>query len=187
MNNELLNKQLINDAAFGNTDSAKEALDNGADVNACIDGRTAIIMATSNGNYDLVKLLIKHGVNIEVIDNERWTPLYTAASYNYPDILVLLLNNGANIETQHKEEGDWTPLHTAAWNGHLDIVKTLIEYGANINAEDDQNRTPLDLAIEEDNTIVIEFIEDYLKSLSEQGSLEILIDSKVGQEHYLAL
>ena len=77
------------------------------------------------------------------------TPLSWAAKNGHVDVVKLLLNANANIETEDKEYGR-TPLSWAAENGHVDVVKLLLNANANIETEDKEyGRTPLSWAAEE--------------------------------------
>jgi len=44
----------------------------------------------------VVKLLLENKANIEVVDEENWTPLHAAAFMNYFEISEYLIENGAN-------------------------------------------------------------------------------------------
>ena len=61
--------------------------------------------------------------------------LYIASLTGYPQIVSLLLDNGA--DPNQKDIHGWTPLHRAALWGYVDIAKMLIENGANINASEE--------------------------------------------------
>jgi ankyrin repeat protein len=76
------------------------------------------------------------------------TPLMSAVERNDEDILNLLIEAKANINTQ-VEEG-FTALMLAALNGHISMVKRIIELGANpdITTIDDFPRTALVCAAE---------------------------------------
>ena len=67
-----------------------------------------------------------------------------------------MLKSGTNpsIQTQY----GWAPLHWAASYGHIDCVKLLLEAGAEPNTVSDQRVTPLDLATQADQSIVIEVL-----------------------------
>jgi ankyrin repeat protein len=49
------------------------------------------------------------------------TPLHKAASQGHDDILQLLLNHGASVDTVNYL--DFTPLHHAACRGHVKCIK----------------------------------------------------------------
>lgn len=40
-----------------------------------------------------------------------------------------------------------TPLHHAAKEGHAEVIELLISKGAEVNARDNENKTPLKLAV----------------------------------------
>lgn len=39
------------------------------------DGKSALHLASMNGNVKIIKLLIKNGANVNVLDNDKATPL----------------------------------------------------------------------------------------------------------------
>ena len=52
-----------------------------------------------------------------------------------------------------------SPLHWAAWHGDTGIVTALLEKGADPKVRDSKGKTPLDYAIEKNNTEVIELLQ----------------------------
>ena len=56
-----------------------------------------------------------------------------ASQNGHENVVKLLLDNGANIDT--KDKSGATPLWTAAQNEHDNIVKLLIDKGANVNTK----------------------------------------------------
>lgn len=58
-----------------------------------------------------------------------------AASHNFPAIVALLLNSGANVNAEcHENEA--ALISTGAHHGRQEIVRLLLDYGANVNAWD---------------------------------------------------
>jgi ankyrin repeat protein len=91
-----------------------------------------------------------------VINNEGWTPLNSASSRRYIDIVKLLLEKGADM-TVVTNEG-WTPLKLASYHGHIDIVKLLLEKGADVEVKDDRGRTPLSIAASNGKEAVVKLL-----------------------------
>merc|ERR1719410_442085 len=78
-----------------------------------------------NGSADLVGLLIEKGANVD------GTMLHLAAKKRSAEILKILLENGADIDS--RDSRNRTPLHVATMNGSADLVSLLIEKGANVD------------------------------------------------------
>lgn len=76
-----------------------------------------------------------------------YTPLSLAASGGFVNIIKLLLDNGAEINSRTGSKLGISPLMLAAMNGHVAAVKLLLDMGSDINAQIETNRnTALTLA-----------------------------------------
>ncbi|PWY94530.1 putative ankyrin repeat-containing protein [Aspergillus sclerotioniger CBS 115572] len=78
------------------------------------------------------KALIQHaerGCDVNALDGQKMTPLSRAAAKGFPDMVSLLLENGAtpNPEPDHRGR---RPLHYAAQMNHHGVVRLLLEAGA---------------------------------------------------------
>jgi len=94
------------------------------------------------GFQDLVgDLLVKRLEQVFAWGGREMTPILAAASGGHANILRLLLEYGADVDSRNKY-GE-TPLHGASWNGKLDAGQHLVEYGADINARNEDDWTPL--------------------------------------------
>lgn len=58
-------------------------------------GATSLHIACREGNFDIVKILIENGANLNVVDNEGWSPLMRASLVGNEKIVEILLKNGA--------------------------------------------------------------------------------------------
>ena len=88
--------------------------------------------AALDGYVDMVKLLLRHGINVDQAASNGATPLILAAKYGHLDVMDTLLANGAKIDMQEKDFGS-TPLICAiSWN-QTDAANFLINHGANPN------------------------------------------------------
>ena len=146
--------------AHGKKDVVEILLAHGADINATDGvGFTAVHGAAFQGHEDVVELLSQRAgdANIfaasalgmtgrvkELLSKDpalarasagkcKNTPLHNAATLGSPDVMQILLDNGAEIEAR-----DWlddTPLIVAAQNGRKEAIEFLLANNADINAK----------------------------------------------------
>lgn len=105
-----------------------------------------------------VTALIRAGAGVEARDDRGRTPLMTAAVSASPELVRLLIENGARLEAipvgpgvAPREQG-MTPLMFAARAGRADLIEVLIEAGASPAVVNGQGRTALEIARAEGNT-----------------------------------
>ena len=103
-----------------------------------------IAYAAAENHPLLCKTLLFFGSDVNMMDEDGWTPLHWAAKEKHLDICKLLIEKGADANA--RDEDGRTPLHNAAEKGNLDVCKLLIQHGANVNAKDKWGITPLDIA-----------------------------------------
>ena len=82
------------------------------------------MLASRNGQTEIVKLLIANGANVQARDNAA---LIHAAIDGEDEIVKLLIANRADVQAD-----DNYALRVAAENGHYEIVKLLIANGADV-------------------------------------------------------
>ena len=99
--------------------------------------------AVEDGQIEVVKLLIQHGINMESRNSWDNTPIITciAGSKGHLEIVKLLLEQGIDINS--KGAHGYTMLHFAVEDFNFEIVKFLLENGANVNAKTGKHNTPL--------------------------------------------
>jgi len=117
-------------------------------------GNTPLIWASSEGNYQLVELLIDEGAAVNLQNFVGETALSIAAARGFEGICALLIENGGNTNISNLDGA--SPLHMAAACGHVGIVKLLVSRGAYVNAFDDEGDTPLHYAVREGCRDVVE-------------------------------
>lgn len=107
----------------------------GVNVNAAgADGATAIMYASSNGDLELVRALIKAGASAKPANQFGTSALTEASIIGNAPIIEALLKAGAdpNFKTPNGE----TPIMAAARSGKVDAAKLLLDAGADINAKE---------------------------------------------------
>jgi ankyrin repeat protein len=122
-----------------------------------IEGTTALWRAARSNDVAAVRLLLRHGANINVAARDGSTPFMIAAGQSWRDehslgteresieILTLLLDAGATIGATNTA-GE-TALHGAATRGADTIVRFLVDRGVRLDAKDKAGRTPLHTAM----------------------------------------
>jgi cytohesin len=119
-------------------------------------GRTLLFEALREDQRNMVLLLIDNGVDVNIKDEHRFTPLHCAAQQGYSEIAELLIAKGANVNATDMM-GE-TPLHSAVLGGHKDVVEVLLAGGADLDAENLIRRTPLHFAARDGYVDVVEVL-----------------------------
>jgi ankyrin repeat protein len=152
---------LVIAAKNGHLDIAQLLLAHNADPNYYERGScchpTPLMVAAYNGDLEMVKLLLGKGAKVNTSPDEGVAAIDEAISQNHPDVVKLLLENGA--DPNHHVLGA-RPLHHAAYYGYPQIVSLLIDHGADINAKSiSDNKTPLAIAIQHKHLDVVELLK----------------------------
>ena len=142
-------RKLSKTARNNNTREAKKLLASGMiDVNEIVHGHlewTPLHEAAKYGSYEMTKLLIKRGADLDPTDINGETPLHRAAIYGQEGVTHYLIEKGANVNAI--TEGGTTPLHWAA-RSNFRITHLLIGKGAELNVRNNDGETPLHWAVE---------------------------------------
>lgn len=95
--------------------------------------------------FEIVRCLIKHGVNIHFKNLDKRTILHGILSTANRDAVQLLIQHGADVNA--KDRYSYTPLVCASGNSLFWLIKLLVENGARLNDEYDNGCFVLDSAI----------------------------------------
>jgi len=113
-------------------------------------GETALMMAARNGQIEVVQKLLEVDVNMNSIDNNRYSAIIYAAEQGYTNVVQALLKKGADQKD--------LALVISAREGHVDTVLTLIEYKAKINYAASDKWTALTLAAKYNHVNVVRLL-----------------------------
>jgi len=171
--------------ATGQTETFKKLLDERPDlVNARNEnGDSLLLSAVYMGRKDLFELLLEKGAGVSLYEasavglldrvreqvekepalvntysHDGWTPLHLASFFGHPDVVRLLLAHGADVDARSRSTRfakENTPLHAAAANRQVGVAEILLAHGADVNAKDGSGYTPLALAANSRNDLMV--------------------------------
>lgn len=109
------------------------------------DGNTALhhLLIQDFDTYEILKLLIKIGADVNIKNNYNSTALHVASTNRYDKNIKLLLKAGAEINI--KDKFGYTPLLLAVRRGNIYNTKLLLKAGADINIQNHDNKNAIDI------------------------------------------
>ena len=142
---------------------------------------TPLHVAANNGHgqavFELVVALGRRAAELNAKDNNGMTALHMAAAQGHMDAMVQLLAAGAAVDAEADGRRP-TPLHWAALRGHVEAIKLLVGENASLEARDDGQMTPLELAIDANQTDAIATLETATKTGGGAASTSISASNK---------
>ena len=138
-------------------------LDAGASIDRRgVRGYTSIIICSSKGNTNILRLLLERGADISSKSDTPYTPrrlnwvrkkgtlmgynsLMVACINGHIDTVDVLLEAAINIDETDSERN--TSLHIAAVNENAELVTKLVASGARVNTKNTDNLSPLMVAM----------------------------------------
>ncbi len=96
-------------------------------------GMTALHLATWGGHTEIVRILLKHGADVNARDGSGDTPLMLAVRWGLPELMDLLLAHGADASI--RDDQGRTLLHRAAEYGHVAVMRVLVSRGFDVDVQ----------------------------------------------------
>jgi ankyrin repeat protein/beta-lactamase regulating signal transducer with metallopeptidase domain len=109
-----------------------------------VTGGNKLIAAVNSGNIDSVRARLSES-DVNAGTPVGWTALMEAAKKGNAEIVKLLLEHGADLESRSKEGR--TALWIAVYYGNSEVIKVLLAHNVDINTKDNDGYTPLIAAI----------------------------------------
>jgi ankyrin repeat protein len=121
----------------------------------------------------IVKSLIDFGAEVNLKDNDEFTPLRFASVEPKKESVIVLLENGADVNVLDSQGS--SPLMLVSLRPNHELIKRFLEKGADINSQNNFGYTPLMYSL---NFIHIEGQIETVKLLLENGADVNLKDDK---------
>ena len=114
-------------------------------------------LAIRDKSEDVINLLIANkATDVDLSNKSGETPLMIASiNGDLPVVKALVLQRKAQID-----HIGWTPLHYACARGHLEVAQFLISNGASIDSLSQGNTTPLMMAVQSGNEVLVKLLLD---------------------------
>jgi uncharacterized protein len=147
------------------------------------DGLSLILQAAYRDRTDMVDLLLRAGVTLDVFEAaavgaegrlrelldadpglvqgwspDGYTPLHLAAFFGHARCVRLLLQCGADVAAPSKNRMAVMPLHSAVAGGHRDVAEALLGAGAPVDARSHGDFTALLEAAENGDEAIVELL-----------------------------
>jgi ankyrin repeat protein len=107
-------------------------------------GNTALAYAVRGGSLRIVDALVTAGIDVNVVNNQKVSPMMHAALTNNISLIEALSGAGADINAQDSDGN--TALHYVCLTGNLKAAKLLVQCGAQIETPNNRGRTAIDVA-----------------------------------------
>ena len=121
---------------------------------------TALMLAANANDLASANLLIEAGASV---NRPNWTPLHYAASKGHTEMMRLLIDNDAYIDSE--SPNGTTPLMMAAYYATPKAVKLMLEEGADPTLQNKDGQTALDMALSKDKKLSAQYIKVFLDAL----------------------
>lgn len=170
-------KFFIDVAQNNNIEKLNIALDSGFAITKSISWEFAISTSSPNINY---------GAPMNVIFDGKTTLLHAFIFSENMNVLQSLINHQVDLNQYGYFTGtyngykpvDGTPLHVLMeyFDTTPDFLELMLDNGAQLNILNSSGETPLQCAKNAENTVIVNFLEDYIQShnLNDQKTMTIM-------------
>ena len=112
-------------------------------------------------NISGIRYLIIQGVNINILDEERTSPLHIACKESSIQTIEEIIFQGSMINIP--DLVGWTPLHMACYYNRPDVVLLLLKSGANYNTHNRDKLSARELAIKCGNYNCAKVLDNFIE------------------------
>ena len=136
------------------TQQVKQLIARGAELNEMTSyGESALRVASNNGRFDVIKLLLDAGAEAEQL---QWTPTFFQTVYGTLDEMRESVQENNDLEG--RDYWNRTPWLLSILTGSTEKAGLLLELGADRQAVGRCGKTPLMYAIQNDDTTMLQWL-----------------------------
>ncbi|KAH9478134.1 hypothetical protein JR316_0008587 [Psilocybe cubensis] len=130
----------------------------------------ALQEASYMGHNLVIKTLIQHGADINVVGGKYATALQAASYMGYTWLVKILLQYNADVNIVGGQYG--TALQAASYMGHILVVETLLQHGSDVNIVGGMYYTALQAALYNKRVYVVQALLKYNPS-----DMHVIVDN----------
>jgi ankyrin repeat protein/CRP-like cAMP-binding protein len=124
-------------------------------------GRTAAFLAAEAGHHGLLVLLLRHGAELHIPDNNGVSPLHIACRRGHVGVVRYLLGLDVRRLLEVEDSNAETPFYTACFEGHLAIVTMMLESSTtDVNKPSSAGTTPIFACVDHGNLDCVQLITE---------------------------
>lgn len=151
-------------------------------INSRSEADKALLAASLHGDVQGIKKAISDGANVNIQDDEGFTPVNRSAKLSYFHLVKYFVELGADVNIANREK--ISPLHYGVEYNNVKIIKLLLAHGANINARDGIQESPLHWAGWTGNYEAAKLLLKYGANPYDKNNTGVTpIDLTIRQEH----
>jgi ankyrin repeat protein len=120
-----------------------------------------LFSAVRSGDLTIVKSLIKKGLDVNIRDEDGISPIHYAVVLGHNHIAQLLIESGADVNTQSCDMEFTTLLYATCFTGNYELTRILIAAGANPNVASKNGWTPLMKAVLSNHEQIVAFLLEH--------------------------
>ena len=150
--------RVLQASASGNISELADLFDNGAYADTFdYDGKSALHLASSAGQFETASLLISQRAQVNTRDRWGNEPLKEAISNGHVKIVDMLRQHGASLSPECSTELE-LKLYSLAAQGDLSGVKNMVESGICCNSAGHDRQRAVQVAAERGHTTVVDYL-----------------------------
>ena len=132
-----------------------------------------VVISIINNDIYTLKGFLNSGGSANSTYEQR-SLLNWASTFGQIEIMKLLLERGADVNTRDSTQERRTPLHRAAANGHVEAIKLLIEVGGDVFSFDNTRSIPFTRALANERHAAMEELAKYDVNIIDERGLTAL-------------